>query len=1099
MKPDAQSRPQNRGTNQERSIQNLNLAVGAMTVFLLLYAAAVSWYSWTDEKAESTRDLTSIVELEARAIDSYFTQLEAHLKALGDELAQGQDPLDLDRAYLLVQRFKTLHSELYNATLIGPDGEVLLSAKNPPGSSRASLAKEPSFIMFLEELKQGKSLGIGQPLVGVVTKAVIVPIRYAVTDRQGRLRFIVSANLPHEHLRSFWMDAPITAKAAIGLMRDNGYLLSRYPVPANLSLAQIYGQPRTGALITQLRQQDFPERGFVQGPSSLDGPDFLNAFHRLPHYPVTLFVALPMSEIREAWWRRVSGTYLALLILLFAELAAYTYAARRQHAWNETQMRLEASRQESENALRESEAHLNAAQQIAHFGSWDWDVASGAIRWSDEQYRIFGFEPGEVSPSYELFLQALHADDRAKVKAALDAALAGVAPYDIDCRILLRDGTLKYLHCQGEVTRDAASEVAHMTGTVHDRTERKKLDAERDRMLKIIEQSPDFIAVSDMQNRLKYINASGLGLVGLPENTDVATLTIMDMHPEWATRRVLEEGVPAVLRHELWQGETALLHRDGHETPVSQVVMIHRDESGNPELISTIMRDITPIKRHEKELEVAKEAAESANLVKSRFLATMSHEIRTPLNGILGMAQMLLSPKLDDAVRIDYARTVLNSGHTLLTLLNDILDLSKVEAGKVALETIAFAPGQILQETRALFEEAARAKGLQIRTEQFELASQHYLGDPHRLRQMLSNLANNAVKFTTQGQIVIEVQESGRDERSALLEFSVTDSGIGIPEDKRQLLFQPFSQTDNSTARLHGGSGLGLSIVSSLAKLMGGEVGVDSEPGRGSRFWFRIRARRVAAGEDNRQTARPESKQPVSTMPLTGRVLVAEDDPTNRKVALALLTRIGLSVVFAEDGQQALDAISGGEPVDLILMDVHMPHMDGYQATERIRQWEAESGHRRHPIIALTADAFEADQQKCLALGMDDFLSKPIAVNTLRAVLGKWLPAHETHEADAANTADAANLPATNAAGVAGKTADMAQATAIWRKLEPLLEHNQFGAISQFKLLQAVAAGTELAAELDAAWRLLEQMRFDETLGYLRHLAQSYAWQDPAA
>ena len=330
------------------SVGTLKRSAGILACLLLAYAAAITWISWKDQISRSVNELATVTTLEAKAIDNYFTHLESDLKALGDELASKGERIDLERAYVLVKRFKELHPELINVSLIQADGALLLTANSPPGSTQASLAKEPSFISFIDELKQGQHVGIGQPLVGVISKAVIVPVRHAITDRHGTLRYIVSANLPHEHLRSFWMDAPITGKAAIGLMRDNGFLLSRYPVPANQAPEKIYGEPRTGALINHLRQEGFPARGTVQGPSSLDGPDFLTAFQRLPNSRITLFIAMPMAEIHRLWLKTISGTYLALLFLLFGGFIAYRYALRRQHAENRVQHRLEQTRRESD-------------------------------------------------------------------------------------------------------------------------------------------------------------------------------------------------------------------------------------------------------------------------------------------------------------------------------------------------------------------------------------------------------------------------------------------------------------------------------------------------------------------------------------------------------------------------------------------------------------------------------------------------------------------------------------------------------------------------------------------------------------------------------
>jgi signal transduction histidine kinase/ActR/RegA family two-component response regulator len=441
---------------------------------------------------------------------------------------------------------------------------------------------------------------------------------------------------------------------------------------------------------------------------------------------------------------------------------------------------------------------------------------------------------------------------------------------------------------------------------------------------------------------------------------------------------------------EAWVAKRIAVHHQG-------VTLIQKTDGGRwMRIVERITpdRQIVGFRVDITELVEAKEAAETASLAKSRFLATMSHEIRTPMNGVLGMAQMLLMPDVSEAERLDFSRTILNSGKTLLTLLNDILDMSKIEAGQLSIDSFVFEPGQLLLEVSTLFSELAHEKGLALQP--IWLGSkQRYLGDPHRLRQMLSNYVGNAVKFTSQGSIRIEAQETGNDEDGDVLEFAVIDTGPGIPADKLDLLFKPFTQVDGSITRQFGGTGLGLSIVRSLARLMGGDVGVDSKVNEGTRFWFRIHAKRVNDSEESRQLARNFVGKAVLSPEepsVRGCVLVVEDNAVNRKVITALLGKLGLTVEVAEDGRQALEVLARGLQPDLVLMDIQMPVMDGLAATREIRRQELEGGRPPLPILALTAGAFEEDRQHCLEAGMNDFLTKPITYDVLHASVIRWLP-----------------------------------------------------------------------------------------------------------
>jgi signal transduction histidine kinase/ActR/RegA family two-component response regulator len=436
------------------------------------------------------------------------------------------------------------------------------------------------------------------------------------------------------------------------------------------------------------------------------------------------------------------------------------------------------------------------------------------------------------------------------------------------------------------------------------------------------------------------------------------------------------------------------LVRIGHSGDLSARVGQPERDDEIGRLVKAANGMLARLEVHAHQLEKAKEEAESANRAKSRFLATMSHEIRTPMNGILGMAELLQHPGLAEPDRLEYLRIVVKSGQTLLALLNDILDLSKVEAGRLELELSDVLPEAMLADVAMLFAEPARAKGIELRFRWMGHPAALYRLDASRVRQMLSNLVNNAIKFTGQGSVTLDAEETEKVGDSALIQFTVSDTGIGIPAERQAMLFQPFTQVDSSTTRRFGGTGLGLSIVRMMAIQMGGDCGLESVEGGGSRFWFRIRAGSVAVA----MPAEPCTNTKVASDAMVhrwdeaGYVLVAEDNPTNLKVVEGMLRRVGLRFVCVSDGAQALAHFGAGEAPALILMDCQMPVMDGWEATRAIRAIEDESGRARTPIVALTANAFESDRKACLDAGMDDFLAKPISISGLRAALGKWLP-----------------------------------------------------------------------------------------------------------
>ncbi|MGV1100592.1 ATP-binding protein [Thiovibrio sp. JS02] len=390
-------------------------------------------------------------------------------------------------------------------------------------------------------------------------------------------------------------------------------------------------------------------------------------------------------------------------------------------------------------------------------------------------------------------------------------------------------------------------------------------------------------------------------------------------------------------------------------------------------------------KATEAELIKARDVAEAASRAKDEFLANMSHEIRTPMNGILGTLQLLADTEMAP-VQKEYVRIAHSSAEALLGILNDILDFSKIEAGKLILEQIPFSLRKIGEELLSLLARQAREKNIELSAEIDAALPERLLGDPTRMRQILSNLLTNAIKFTENGRVTVRVKCLSSHTDRVALRMEVIDTGIGIAEKYQADLFQSFSQADGSTTRKYGGTGLGLAIVRQLVLMMGGRIGVESEPGKGSTFWCALDFPVVA--EFGREVARnkPEARNPGA---LQGRVLLVEDNKVNQMVAARMLAGLNLSVDIAEDGEKALAALARGG-YDLAFMDCQMPILDGYEATRRYRRQE--EGQGRLPIIAMTANAMEGDREKCLAAGMDDYLAKPVKKEQLCDLLAKWLP-----------------------------------------------------------------------------------------------------------
>jgi PAS domain S-box-containing protein len=460
----------------------------------------------------------------------------------------------------------------------------------------------------------------------------------------------------------------------------------------------------------------------------------------------------------------------------------------------------------------------------------------------------------------------------------------------------------------------------------------------------------------------------------------------------------LEQSLSGPASHRV---EGRLRRKDGQVIDI-ELSANHIDPERPEQGLTLCLQDITERKRMDEELErhrnqleglvsertlqlqEAAEQAHAASRAKDLFLANMSHEIRTPMNAVVGFCHLLA----DSGLRPDQLRQlnkISGAAHHLLNIINDILDVSKMEAGKLKLQLADFSLHGLMQSIAALVRPLAQEKGLRLELD-YAQAPRFVHGDATRLRQALLNYISNAIKFTEQGQVRIRISSEGQGSAGHLLLFEVEDSGIGIDANSLKTIFMAFEQADNSMNKRYEGSGLGLAITQRLVRLMGGETGVESRPGQGSRFWFRLC---LPPGQPQARARTESSANHLAAPRFQARVLLVEDNEINREVASGLLQNLGLSLTTAENGQQALDCLAQQPPFDLVLMDLQMPVMNGLEATQAIR---AQGQYADLPVLAMTANVFEDDRRQCLAVGMNDFVAKPIDLADLYRALRRWLP-----------------------------------------------------------------------------------------------------------
>ncbi len=657
-------------------------------------------------------------------------------------------------------------------------------------------------------------------------------------------------------------------------------------------------------------------------------------------------------------------------------------------------MRMLEEQQVAESALRQSETRLRDAQRVAHIGSWELDLRNNKLYWSDEIFRIFEIDPTRFDASYEAFLNAIHPDDRFRVNQAYQHSLADRTPYEIVHRLMLPGGHIKHVHerCETHYADDGTP--LRSLGTVQDVTERVLVEEQLRKLSLAVEQSPTSIVITDLDARIEYVNQAFVETTGYSREEAIGQNPSM-LHagqtPENAYRALWD----SLTLGETWRGEFANRRKNGEVYYEKATITPIRQSDGRITHYLAVKEDVSEKKRTAMELDQyrhhleelveerthqlveAKLEAEMANQAKSAFLANMSHEIRTPMNAIVGLTH-LLQAGCQDAERSNKLRKITDSAHHLLSVINDVLDISKIEAGKLTLDHSDFDLDRLLAGVANLVLDKARDKGLELVVDIAPNLPRWLHGDFTRLTQALLNYAGNAVKFTEAGSVTLRVVLVETGATDLLLRFEVRDTGIGIPEEYQARLFQVFEQVDASTTRRYGGTGLGLAITRHLAELMHGETGVDSTPGVGSVFWFTARLGRCAHHAVSVPSALLEGR----------RVLLADYGHAARDVLADMLRALRMRVDVVESADAALDAVMAASQTDaayeLVLFDHQAPGGDGLEAMHRLR---ALTPSRMPAGVLVTSDDEPALRDMARDAGFQAILARPVTPSTLHDTL----------------------------------------------------------------------------------------------------------------
>lgn len=693
------------------------------------------------------------------------------------------------------------------------------------------------------------------------------------------------------------------------------------------------------------------------------------------------------------------------------------------HAVQRRKMQLEV--EATARNLKISEQRLLQAQKIAKIGNYELEADSKKMYWSEEIFRILGLPPNKGVTAWDDYLDHVHPNDKEKVRENVQTAIDNGEPFNFEHIILTADTQkVKYIRDQGQVEMEEDGTIK-LIGTLQDITEYKRAEKlliqSEARYRTIFEQSQDSIYISTSKGLFVEFNDSLLKLLGYAreEFTQVHSddLYVSDEDRKKFTALIDEKG-------SVKDFEAQLKKKNGEVIDCLLTATLWKSMEGNVKGYHGIIRDITALKQTQ-ELIKAKEVAEQAAKMREQFLANMSHEIRTPMNVVVGMTHLLENTPLDRQ-QLEYIEALKLSSDTLLRLINNILDFSKIESGKLELEQRPFKLQHLITDIIQTYKFKAREKRINLFTQVDVCLPETIVGDSVRLEQVINNLVSNAIKYTDKGEVLLRVEVLDETLDDVNIKFAVKDTGIGIPQAKQESVFQSFTQASENTTRLYGGTGLGLSIAKQLVDLFGGRIMLESEEGKGSTFFFVVKFKKdLVVVEPKRQRvngrASQENKHALNSSPQKSTlndevvsvytaedvpeeeleaaqkgqsepidILLVEDHKLNQIVATDLLKKWApnVNLTIANNGKEAVDKLEKTPVYDVILMDISMPIMDGYQTTEHIRN-KMSSPTKDLPIIAMTAHAFNKNAQQCFDVGMNEFVSKPINPKVLYAKLNK--------------------------------------------------------------------------------------------------------------